>query len=429
MMNNLRKTAAGLLMVLLVVTLWSVTGWSQNERLRPAAAADTSKAAPPDSSAVTKGMSSEEKLVRDVYARLMRYQSAAVDELLGQTGKSGAPSDYLTIELRNIRSGDIAEVLDRPLSELASTPADAVVNLQQIHLGNRNGVTHAYYEAAWAKPTANSKRSPATVRDVPGVERFDRYTSYQVTVSLQGKETTYRALAVHQLQKSGRPEGVQIFDNVVRNMNTVYGDQSPRVRSPWSQYVRTSLYVAVTATIKEARENGRPLIPADAPIGYLPGDEVSAGAIRDAQTVLAAASFCYLCSCSTPLSDGEWNFLHGQFGNLVRGQTCKLAPATATYNCLAWTIDDTSRWWWLEADGNGDNKITVAEMSAFYVSKGKSNIAYYGPSTSDVVHVAKKAGGNGPDCQATSKLGENIRMAHDLNQLAGGFYGNIVGGN
>lgn len=117
------------------------------------------------------------------------------------------------------------------------------------------------------------------------------------------------------------------------------------------------------------------------------------------------------------------------FSNLQRCQVRKQAAATSTYNCLAWTIDDTSRWWWVEADGNGDGKVSVSEMSAFYTSKGKSNIAYYGPSTSDVLHVAKKAGGGGPDCLASSKLGQDIRMAHDLQQLEGGIYSNIVGGN
>ena len=120
-------------------------------------------------------------------------------------------------------------------------------------------------------------------------------------------------------------------------------------------------------------------------------------------------AICQIVDClcvGTPLSDAEWNFLSGQsqFPNLQRCQARKLAVATSTYNCLAWTIDDTSRWWWFEAEANGDQKISVTEMSAFYTSKGKSNIAYYGPNTSDVLHVAKKAGGGGPGCRAPFEL-------------------------
>jgi len=143
-------------------------------------------------------------------------------------------------------------------------------------------------------------------------------------------------------------------------------------------------------------------------------------------------AFCEVIACQclgTTLSDAEWNSLLSEFPNLVRCQSRKLASATSTYNCLAWTLDDTSRWWWLEADANGNGKLSVSELDAFYTSKGKSNIAYYGPSTSDVVHVAKKSGGGGTGCSASSKLGQEIRMAHNLQQLEGGFYSNIVGGN
>jgi len=137
------------------------------------------------------------------------------------------------------------------------------------------------------------------------------------------------------------------------------------------------------------------------------------------------------CGCPTPLSDSEWAFYSSSsaFPNLVRTQTCKLAPATDTYNCMAWTLGDTAHKVWLEADANGDEKLSVSEVSAFYAARGKHNIAYYGPSTADVLHVARKGGGKGADCPASSKLGDAIRMAHTLAQLEGGFYSNIVGGN
>jgi hypothetical protein len=147
---------------------------------------------------------------------------------------------------------------------------------------------------------------------------------------------------------------------------------------------------------------------------------------------IIAEAICEVLDClcvGTALSNAEWNSLLSDFPNLQRCQSRKQAAATGTYNCLAWTIDDTSRWWWLEADANGNGKLSSSELDAFYSARGKSNIAYYGPSTSDVVHVAKKAGGGGPGCLASSKLGSDIRMAHNLQQLEGGFYSNIVGGN
>jgi hypothetical protein len=135
------------------------------------------------------------------------------------------------------------------------------------------------------------------------------------------------------------------------------------------------------------------------------------------------------CGCTTPMSDGEWAEINSVFPNVVRTQTCKLAPATSTYNCMAWTLGDTHHWIWYEADANGDHQLSVAELNAFYQSRGKHNIAYFGSSSDDVSHVARKGGGKGNDRPASSKLGQLMRMAHTLAQLEGGVYGNIVGGN
>ena len=75
-------------------------------------------------------------------------------------------------------------------------------------------------------------------------------------------------------KQSSRPVHFKIIDNITSDMNLVYADESPRARSPWQKYSKTNLYLAVTRTIKEAREKGESIIPVDAPIGYLPGDDV-----------------------------------------------------------------------------------------------------------------------------------------------------------
>ena len=145
---------------------------------------------------------------------------------------------------------------------------------------------------------------------------------------------------------------------------------------------------------------------------------------------LGSTTATCLCGCTTRPSDSEWTeVLTWQFPKLKRCQVCKTGPYSEIYNCLAWTVDDTSQWLWLQADSSGNGFITVSEMNAYLSSLGKSNIWYYGLSTSDIKHVAKKSGGMGPDCLCSSKLGPNIRISHDMAQLEGGVYGNIVGGN
>lgn len=135
------------------------------------------------------------------------------------------------------------------------------------------------------------------------------------------------------------------------------------------------------------------------------------------------------CGCPTPVNDSEWGQNSSLWPNLVRTQTCKLASASDDYNCMAWTLGDTHHWIWDEADANSDHYLSVSEVTAFYESRGKHNIAYYGTGTDNVLHVARKGGGKGNDCPASSKLGHLMRMAHLLTQLEGGAYGSIVGGN
>jgi hypothetical protein len=267
-------------------------------------------------------MPAEEKLVRDVYARLMRYQSAGVDEESARSGNATLSDDYISFEVRMMRSGDISEIAAQPLSELVTLPEDGVLTLTRVSLGEKE-VPHAYYDATWGAQSA--KVADESVSTLSSKSGFDRYTRYRVKVRLQGKSSSYLALVLYQSAKesSGRPARVQIIDYVTSDMNEVYADESPRVRSPWDKYVKTSLYQAVARTIKETRESGKALLPADAPIGYLPGDDVSPND-QDALTMAANA----LCPDLIILRDGIP--ITGTTQNAVVGERINLSVETGS---------------------------------------------------------------------------------------------------
>lgn len=139
------------------------------------------------------------------------------------------------------------------------------------------------------------------------------------------------------------------------------------------------------------------------------------------------------CLCSTPLSDAEWT---GDVKPICpymnRCHTCREAPATTNYNCLAWTVGVTTTPLWFEADSNNDMVLSPQEVTSFHnlYAIPAGTITYYGTSMNIVQHVAKKSGGPGGDCYGSSKLGQLLRMSHDINEMAGGpFYGSIIGGN
>jgi len=64
-----------------------------------------------------------------------------------------------------------------------------------------------------------------------------------------------------------------IVDPAIPLINTAAMDIMPAVKSPWDDYIYSGLYWQIAEEIREKRANGEPLIPEDAPIGYLVGDD------------------------------------------------------------------------------------------------------------------------------------------------------------
>jgi hypothetical protein len=290
-MNNARKVLVSLIAALLVVGLSFAASSSHNKGgskhlARPLtttpAPAQQKNSQPPKKNiqAQPDTMSAEEKLVRDVYARLMRYQSASRDEVDAKENKQSEPKDYLTFELRNFHSGPIQEIQDRQLGELATPPNIAQIAIKPVRMAASGGLQHAYYEAEWGlePATAPAEMDPkeGAIKNNPRFAPFDHYTSYEVRVRLQGKSFKYRALVLYQAPAKGGEEldrlTVEIIDNVTSGMNTVYSDESALARAPWTKYSKTSLYRKVTKSLKSKLDRGETLIPKDAPIGYITGD-------------------------------------------------------------------------------------------------------------------------------------------------------------
>lgn len=248
----------------------------------------------------------QQKVVRDVYVCLMRYHTAARDEQAATSGVSYAPEDYVIFELRNVHSGPIEEITDRPIAELVTTGTGEVLKVTGRHLQYGKGPKHAYYDLEWSNSLSSTSDSETVAEFIRStgdkLGSVDRYTSYEVTVRLAGKARTYRAIALHRSQpRSNGKAKVEILDRVTSDMNTVLHEESPRVRSPWNTYVKTSLYVAVAREISDKEKAGHPLIPKDAPIGYLPGDDAVPEAGR---TQISATSACPATTVTFQKADG-----------------------------------------------------------------------------------------------------------------------------
>src|SRR5882672_3960412 len=112
-----RKTAINALIGLLILTTVVIginrirvegsNASSQKESLRPA-------------NGNRRMVRSEEDIVRDAYARLMRYQAAARHEASARLSITYKPQDYIIFSINDMRTGVIEEILDRPLLELVT---------------------------------------------------------------------------------------------------------------------------------------------------------------------------------------------------------------------------------------------------------------------------------------------------------------------
>src|SRR5437879_1099517 len=132
-MNKMQRITAIAILALSIFGIWSSVTHSQDEGSRRRSADDREARKDLPRQTPHAGMSAEEKLVRDVYARLMRYQSAAVKELSAKDKKEANPQDYLTFELRAIRTGAIGEIYNKPVVELITPSGGEVLAITPNH--------------------------------------------------------------------------------------------------------------------------------------------------------------------------------------------------------------------------------------------------------------------------------------------------------
>jgi hypothetical protein len=147
------------------------------------------------------------------------------------------------------------------------------------------------------------------------------------------------------------------------------------------------------------------------------------------------------CDCSTrggtPPTSAQHSFLSRFFPNLQTANYCVTAPATPTYNCFAWSIGNTTQWIDSQIDsvyGNNNGTLEFSDFDAFYQQYGGLRpVTDRTPAAPEVVlyavgnrvtHAARKTGSG--DCRYESKLGANVRIAHEPWDLEGGStYGNV----
>ena len=193
-----------------------------------------------------------EKVIRDTYAKLEAYNAAARALEIEFTRKPSRPDASLRFELGDFRSGKIKEILNQPYAGLITLPAGDVISLTHGSHVLDDGPEEATFAAAWDRGQYSSVFDPQwTIADAFHFEPekyYDivSYTSYQVTVRLEGRSRTYRALALfHDKTQADAPE---FWDAVVNGVDRVWQEKRPPYKTKSATEIESSS-LSVNATL------------------------------------------------------------------------------------------------------------------------------------------------------------------------------------
>jgi hypothetical protein len=187
----------------------------------------------------------QEKLIRETYARLETYNIAARAFEKEFAGKPFGVDGSLRFELGDFRSGSIKEILDKPYAGLITLPTGDIIALTRGSHAADGGPEEATFAAAWERGQYASVFDPQwTIADAFHFEPekyydVDSYTSYQVTVRLEGRSRTYRALALfHDQTNEGRAP--EFWDAIVNGVARVSQEKRPPYKTKSATQVEGS---------------------------------------------------------------------------------------------------------------------------------------------------------------------------------------------
>lgn len=188
--------------------------------------------------AQARSAATQEKLIRETYRKLELYNAAAQVFLKEQSHRGPRSEARLSFELTDFRSGNVQDIVSRRYAELVTLPTGEIVSLTHGNHSENEGADEAIFAAAWERGQYASVVDPQwTISDVLNFEParyFDiaDYVSYQVTVRLDGKSRTYRALALfHNTPEISAAVGPEFWDGVVNGLNRVWQEKRPAYTS------------------------------------------------------------------------------------------------------------------------------------------------------------------------------------------------------
>ena len=180
----------------------------------------------------------EEQLIRSAYSKLMEFNNAVKTVKKDLDRQDVEAGSGLKLELSNFKTGPILKILNKRYLDLVTLPTGDVISLTRSEYSINKGPDEVTFEAQWGKGQYASGFDPDwTIQNAFNFEPakyadVGTYASYTVTVTLEERSRTYRALVLfHNLGQSTQTGKPEFWDSILADMNLVWDENRPSYRS------------------------------------------------------------------------------------------------------------------------------------------------------------------------------------------------------
>jgi hypothetical protein len=205
---------------------------------------------------------SDEDLLKAAYGKLMLYVKAGHAFTALKKGMIYRSEDELRFEFRNIHTGRTEEILDKRVASLLTKPLGYVLRIVPGSSEMNSGPEHAQYDASWIESDYRNNALEDWQRTSMGAllkltghsSDYDKYTSYEVRVSMDGRSRTYRAMVLYRNGfQSGASTEFEFLDNIVGQsiLSQALSEARAPMRTPWVEYSKTERYRAYADALKD----------------------------------------------------------------------------------------------------------------------------------------------------------------------------------
>lgn len=206
-----------------------------------------------------------QRYLHSVYGRLALYATAGQGFKTAQTDVPYRLENEIQIEIRDVRTGPIEEILDISYGSVVDRPTGYVLKADPHVRAFNDGPGHIYYDMRWELREYHGgvleDWEATTVREAFRLAGYsfkdvDHYVSYEVSMRLEGQERTYRALALHHLDGSTVEGGrYDLIDMIAGNslIADAARETRPPIRSAWAEYARSERYLQYAEAVSPSR--------------------------------------------------------------------------------------------------------------------------------------------------------------------------------